>query len=241
MKIRDFKALRFDISKRPYDFSASLGEKGLNENVNSFLNHLNVESSRVYFMNQTHSDHCVVLDDDHAEEDYFGFSIVPDTDALITSKKGIALVSRISDCTPVLLYDPIKGVQACIHSGWRPTVKKLPQIALDKMRERYGSLPKDIYAYIGPCIGRESFQVGKEVSEAWRAAFPFHREVIRYSDAEHDYIDMKLTHIRMLQQMGVPDDHITVNIADTFTDPRYHSYRRDKPDFGSNALVSILK
>lgn len=241
MKIRDFKALRFDVSKRPYDFSASLGEKGLSENVNSFLNHLNVESSRVYFMNQTHSDHCVVLNDDHAEEDYFGFSIVPDTDALITSKKGIALVSRISDCTPVLLYDPIKGVQACIHSGWRPTVKKLPQIALGKMRERYGSLPKDIYAYIGPCIGRESFQVGKEVSEAWRDAFPFYREVIRYSDAEHDYIDMKLTHIRMLQQMGVPDDHITVNIADTFTDPRYHSYRRDKPDFGSNALISILK
>lgn len=161
MKIRDFNALRFDVSQKPYDFSTSQGMRLLRANVDSFLRHLGVKTRRVYFMKQVHSDHIACLDDGPEMYDYYGYKILPATDALITARKNLALVSRISDCTPVLLYDPVRNVQACIHSGWRPTVKKLPAKALAMMQHRYGTRPRDVFAYIGPCIGRRSFQVGK--------------------------------------------------------------------------------
>lgn len=51
---------------------------------------------------------------------------------------------------------------------------------------------------------------------------------------------MKKTNARMLCEAGVLAENIEVDPSDTLTDPRYHSYRRDAPDFGSNALFSIL-
>lgn len=176
MLLRDSKGIRFNLSKKPYDFRAALGEDHFRKDTENFLNELGVKARDVYFMNQTHSDHVAVIDED-ADEDYFGFRILIDTDAMITNKKRVTLVTRISDCTPVLLYDPVKGAMASVHAGWRSTVKKLPAKALTAMIKHYGTDPKDVLAFIGPCIGPASFQVGKEVSALWREAFSFAEDV----------------------------------------------------------------
>lgn len=239
MLLTDSKGIRFAVSKKPYDFRAALGEDHFRKDTENFLNELGVKARDVYFMNQTHSDHVAVIDEDSGE-DYFGFRILIDTDAMITNKKRLALVTRISDCTPVLLYDPAKGAMASVHAGWRSTVKKLPAKALTAMTKHYGTDPKDVLAFIGPCIGPASFQVGKEVSALWREAFSFAEDVILPDDDAHDFIDMKKTNACMLCEAGILAENIEVDPADTLTDPRYHSYRRDAPDFGSNALFSIL-
>ena len=239
MLLRDLKDIRFAVSEKPYDFSTSVGEDHFREDTENFLKELGVQSKDVYYMNQTHSDHVAVIDKERGE-DYFGYRIIADTDAMITDKKNVVLVTRISDCTPVLLYDPLKGAMASIHAGWRSTVQKLPAKALSAMGEHYGTNPKDVLAFIGPCIGRKSFQVGKEVSALWREAFSFADDVILPDDDAHDFIDLKKTNARMLREAGVLAKNIEIDAADTLIDSRYHSYRRDAPDFGSNALFSIL-
>ncbi len=240
MLLRDFKRIRFAVSKKPYDFRASLGEEHLKQHTRHFLDTLDTKAHEVYYMHQTHSDHIVRIEGEPTGETYFGFRIVKDTDALITDKKHVALVARISDCTPVLLYDPIREAMACIHAGWRSTVKQLPAKSLAAMTKHFGTDPKDVYAFIGPCIGPESFQVGREVSEQWRAAFSFAEAVIKKDDDVHDMIDMKKTNSLMLQEAGILAENITVDPADTLTDPRYHSFRRDAPDYGSNGLFAVL-
>ena len=40
-------------------------------------------------------------------------------DGLITDEPGVALVCFAADCTPVLLFDPVKNVAAAVHAGWR--------------------------------------------------------------------------------------------------------------------------
>lgn len=239
MLLTDSNGIRFAVSKKPYDFRAALGEDHFRKDTENFLNELGVKAKDVYFMNQTHSDHVAVINEE-CYEDYFGYRIIIDTDAMITNKKNLALVTRISDCTPVLLYDPVKSAMASIHAGWRSTVQKLPAKALSAMRKHYGTNPEDVLAFIGPCIGPASFQVGKEVSALWREAFSFANEVISPDDDLHDFIDMKQTNARMLRESGVLPANIEVDPADTLTDSRYHSYRRDAPDFGSNALFAIL-
>ena len=240
MLLRDSRGIRFAVSQKPYDFRASLGGDHMQKVTEGFLNELQVTARAVYFMNQTHSDHVALIDGEHLGDDYFGYRIIADTDAMVTNEKHVALVSRISDCTPVLLYDPAKEAMACIHAGWRSTVKKLPAKALAVMGSHYGTNSKDVQAFIGPCIGPDSFQVGKEVSALWREAFSFAEDVIRPDDDAHDFIDMKKTNAMMLEEAGVLAENITVDPADTYTDPRYHSYRLSAPEYGSNALFAIL-
>lgn len=91
-------------------------------------------------------------------------------DALITDVPGAAIGARTADCIPVLLHDPVHHAVAAVHAGWRGTVARISSKVLAAMSECYGSRPEDIVAVIGPGIGPESFQVGREVADAFEAA-----------------------------------------------------------------------
>src|SRR6202035_5467304 len=42
---------------------------------------------------------------------------VPDTDALVTASPDVVLAILTADCVPIVLYDPVAGVLACVHAG----------------------------------------------------------------------------------------------------------------------------
>lgn len=239
MSILQCAGIRFGVSQKPYNFRATEGNAPASA-AHRFLSEIGATADSVWFMDQTHSDHVRIVPTHHARP-YYGEYIVADCDALITDKKHIALVSRVADCTPILLYDPVQQVQACIHSGWRPTLARIAKKAATALRNHYGTEPSDLYAFIGPTIGKDSFQVGNEVSALWRDAFDFAESVITYDDPEHDYIDIRETNRRILLEAGVLPARIAIDPADTMTDRRYHSYRnRTGDDYGTNALVSVL-
>lgn len=45
-------------------------------------------------------------------------------DGLMTNEPDTALTVFGADCTPVLLYDPVKRAVAAVHSGWRGTARR---------------------------------------------------------------------------------------------------------------------
>ncbi|MEI6044558.1 MAG: peptidoglycan editing factor PgeF, partial [Chloroflexota bacterium] len=92
-------------------------------------------------------------------------------DAVVTNLPGLPLMTLHADCTPVLLYDPLKKVIGAVHSGWRGTVGKISLEAVRVMQQHYGSAPEDIVAGIGPSIGPCCYQVGEPVLSAVAAAF----------------------------------------------------------------------
>lgn len=99
-------------------------------------------------------------------------------DGLITDVPGVNLFMRYADCVPILLYDPKRYAIGLGHSGWRGTVAGSTQRLVQAMVQAFGSNPADIIAGIGPSIGPDSYEVGSEVVEAARAAFPDAPEVI---------------------------------------------------------------
>jgi len=70
-----------------------------------------------------------------------------------------------ADCVPVLLYDKEKEVIAAVHAGWKGTKAQIVFKTVQKMKEVYGSDPKDIIVGIAPSIGRCCYEVGEEVAQ----------------------------------------------------------------------------
>ena len=151
---------------------------------------------------------------------------VPDTDAVITSEKGLCIAVKTADCIPVLVYDVRKQLVAAIHAGWRGTVGRIVEKTLQQM----GSKAEDLHAIIGPGISLESFEVGDEVYEQFlQAGFPMQRLAKRYAKW---HINLKDANRWLLERNGVGD--IQVSDVDTLTSPFYYSARRDTINTGRN-------
>jgi purine-nucleoside/S-methyl-5'-thioadenosine phosphorylase / adenosine deaminase len=93
-------------------------------------------------------------------------------DALITNKHDVTLLMRFADCVPIFLYDPVKQVIGIAHAGWMGTVKKIGLKTVQKMETVFGVNPGDVLAGIGPSIGPNEYEIGDDVIEAVRVAFP---------------------------------------------------------------------
>lgn len=88
-------------------------------------------------------------------------------DALMTNLKGVCIGVSTADCIPILLYDEVHQAVCAIHAGWRGTVKRIVEKAVDAMKETYNTCPRQLKAQIGPGIHLDSFEVGDEVYEAF--------------------------------------------------------------------------
>ena len=88
-------------------------------------------------------------------------------DALVTTDPGTVLVVMVADCVPIVLYDPAAHVLASVHAGWRGTVARVVDAALEAMAT-LGARPENVIAGLGPAISPDGYQVGDEVADAAR-------------------------------------------------------------------------
>jgi hypothetical protein len=146
-------------------------------------------------------------------------------------RPGEAALVRHADCFPVIVADPSRSVAILAHCGWRGSSAGL---AGDCARRLVGdgSRPSDLVAAIGAGIGSASFEVGLEVLRA----FPeqFHTQT-SWGTPSVDLI--RFLH-RDLESAGVSE--IQILSPDTYTDPAWHSHRRDGSHSGRNATICIV-
>ena len=155
-------------------------------------------------------------------------------DAFITALPGVAIGVRTADCVPILLYDARRHIVAAVHSGWKGTVLHIVQKAIDVMAAQFGCEPCDMRAVIGPSIGPDSFQVGPEVVEQFKAA-GFAMDDIWSDRGQGDgtpmsgghHIDLWRANRWLLENAGVQAGNIQVCGIDTFSDETFFSARRE--------------
>ena len=148
-------------------------------------------------------------------------------DALMTNLEGVCIGVSTADCIPVLLYDPERKAVCAIHAGWRGTVKRIVQKAVEVMTATYCTQPQQLVAQIGPGIHLDSFEVGDEVYEAF-ANEGFKMELIsrRYFTSKW-HIDLPECNRLQLLAAGVPSSSIKVSPVCTFQQSAdYFSARR---------------
>ncbi|MET0540132.1 MAG: peptidoglycan editing factor PgeF [Variovorax sp.] len=84
-------------------------------------------------------------------------------DGCFTQEAGLACTIMVADCLPVLFTDPRGRQVAAAHAGWRG----LAAGVLEQTLGTFGAEP--VWAWLGPCIGPNAFEVGAEVKAAFEA------------------------------------------------------------------------
>src|SRR5438132_1589180 len=166
-------------------------------------------------------------------------------DALVTSSPGVVLAILTADCVPIVLHDPVVGVLACVHAGWRGTVARVSAAVVAAMRA-LGSRPSDVIAGIGPAVAAARYQVGPDVHQAVTQAFgPGASAVIRPDHQGRWLLDLWAANRHALREAGVPDPQIhTTTLPTGRTDPARHGYffsDRSARPCGRLALVARLR
>ena len=159
---------------------------------------------------QVHGAGVQVVDAGDAGRGAFGLAdAVADADALVTRDPGVVLAILTADCVPIVLHDPVAGVLACVHAGWRGTVAGVSAAALAAMQS-LGGRPQDVVAGLGPAIAAAAYQVGPDVHEGITRAFGAAAAAFIRPDTVPDrwLLDLWAANRYALHQAGVPDHQI---------------------------------
>jgi YfiH family protein len=116
---------------------------------------LDLEPQALLTARQVHSAKVEVL------EGAFGEAERPTADGFVTRTPGIALGILTADCAPVLFADATAGVIGAAHAGWPGALGGVLEATIEAMAG-LGAKAANTVAAIGPCIGKDSYEVGPE-------------------------------------------------------------------------------
>lgn len=161
---------------------------------------------------------------------------VQEADGHVTDRSGHALICQTADCVPILLASDNKV--GSLHAGWRGVAANI----VSASQSAFTTPPR--LAVIGPHIKTESFEVKLDVRDQLvQAAGPlrdggtFDRP---HSDPEKRYVDLEKI-VRHQLQATFPGIAIESLAKDTFSNPEFHSFRRDKAQAGRQYSFVVLK
>lgn len=153
------------------------------------------------------------------------------SDGLITQEKGKPLMIQHADCQAAIFYDPIAGVVANIHSGWKGSVQNIYAKAVEACKKK-GSHPANLFVCISPSLGpnaSEFIHYKKELPESFQE--------FRLKDCHFDF--WEISRMQLMEE-GILPSHIQIASICTYENKEdYFSYRRDKVT-GRHATVVEL-
>jgi len=167
-----------------------------------------------HWLNQVHGVNVIDLDDVPGE--------LPDADASTTRAANIVCAVLTADCLPVLFCDRNGTQVAAAHAGWRGLAAGI----LEATVAAFTALPEDIFAWLGPAIGPQAFEVGDEVRQAFCESDPIATTAFTAARSGHWQADLYRLAWQRLARAGVNNvyggDRCTFRETDDF-----YSFRRD--------------
>ena len=215
------------------------GSNDKGENIRKNIEHVSkkieIKSKDLLLMNQTHSNNVIVITKKNQSELRFK------SDALVTELTNIGIGVLTADCVPILLYDEVNQVIACIHAGWKGAFLNIVE---NTIKEINLLNPRNkITAAVGPCIGKKNYEVQIDFYKKFlhdsiaNEIFFFHENMKIYFDIRK-YVNNKLN------LAGIENiDNIN---EDTFENSKsFFSYRRSQQageaDYGRCISTIYLK
>lgn len=193
-----------------------------------FAKAIGTDASKMVLSNQVHSSNIRIVGKEDTGKGIIKESDIKEIDALITAEKGICLATFYADCTPVLILDTKNLVIASVHSGWRGTLSKISQKTILKMKEEFGSSPKDLVCVTGPSIKQCHFEVGEEVFNEFKTVFGKICDDNTFFKNGKFYIDTDALNYQSMIEAGVLKENISICPICTYcNNDTFFSHRGD--------------
>jgi polyphenol oxidase len=230
-----------DYASLNLSFNVGDGPENVIENRRRLASALGADLSDFVFARQVHGNTVkVVTSEDRGRGAFVPDDAVTGTDVLITKIPGIFLAILVADCVPIVLYDPVARLLACVHAGWRGTVARVTDAALDVMNS-LGSNIENVIAGIGPAISPDGYQVGDDVAIAVTEALGNNASAVLRPDGTGRWLfDTSAANRLLLHEAGVRDDNIHLSNVYTGTPPDVFFSDRARRPCGRFALVARL-
>lgn len=223
------------VSAAPYD-SFNLGDHVGDESSSVVVNRERLRRrlpAPPLWLRQVHG--TAIADGDRADSWATG---PVEADACVTHHPGRVCAVLVADCLPVLFCDKAGSVVAAAHAGWRG----LSAGVLEATIAQLDSPADQLLAWLGPAIGRDAFEVGEDVLQAFGAAQDaqlracFVPSGASASGQPRWRADLFALARLRLQHCGVHGIHGGEDC--TYSQPeRYFSHRRDKRTGRQAALI----
>ena len=240
------------VSKEPFDslnLALHVGDLPADviANRKRFVQSLGFTLSDIVTPNQVHGEKIFRVDENYRGcgcENYA--DSIPETDALITNVPDLPLMLCFADCVPIFFVDVENCAVGLAHGGWKGTLKKIAAKTLLKMSDEFGTRAEDCLIGIAPSIGPCCYQIGGEVVERCKVAFPKnHGELLIERDGKI-FLDLWRANVLQLLEVGVPEENIDVaNECTCCQSHWYFSYRAAQKKFfdrtGRIAALIALK
>lgn len=184
-----------------------------------FVESLGFTLDQVASSYQVHQDKVLVV---HQPGHWGGY------DALISNQKGLLLTITVADCTPILIFDPIRKSIAAIHAGWKGTSLSIVEKTIREMIISFNCDPKTCSAWIGACIGKDDYEVDEDVADYFNSPYKsWDRKRDKY------LLDLKKANQDQLLKMGLSNDAIEIcPISTAAQSDHYFSHRASKGKAG---------
>ena len=263
MIVKEVNGVKFVVSealRSPHAFSARVGgvseqshtsslnlafgrgdeDETVLENLEKFAHAVGFLPHNIISVPQIHSADVKLVGAEHRGIGYFreaDFSC----DGYVTKEENVVLGIKTADCVPILLEARNEGGEviavSALHAGWRGTAARIAQLGVFELL-KLGTKPENIFAAIGPCIGKCCFEVGDEChaelqkldgAGAW----------VEFHKSGRAFYDLAALNARVLEGAGVTKCNIDVCGLCTYCEEDlFYSHRRQKGVRGS--MLSVI-
>lgn len=202
----------------------------LNDNIHDYFNIS--KNIKILKVNQIHSNKVINFTKENIDIKY-------DADGLVTTLDNVALVIKTADCQSILLYDKTKKVIGNIHAGWKGTLNKIIDNALNIFIEEYHSNPKDIIACINPSLLKCCSEFSVNEYELFKREFS---KFIEKKDNAKYIIDLTNINRYLMLKKGLKEENIFIsNLCTSCNNHFFYSYRKDNHTKDRNISIIYKK
>ena len=212
------------------------GSKDSKENIYKNLEYVSkkmrISKRELILMHQTHSNKVKLVSKNNFKKKIF-------SDAMISKVKGLALGVVTADCVPILVYDKKKRIVGCIHAGWRGAFLDIVKKTIKKIKNISPNC--NIYASIGPCIGKNNYEVDEKFFNKFMKKSKKNKRYFSKKNKHKKFFNLREYVADKLLEQNVKIDHVN---RDTFKDKiNFYSYRRSsilkEKDYGR--CISVIR
>lgn len=159
---------------------------------------------------QTHSNQCVIADED----------VNRHADAAIVRTVNTPIAILTADCLPIVVCNKFSCEIAAIHAGWRGLLSGIIENTITKMQGE----PQDLLVWIGPAICQNCFEVGQDVYNSFKKCYNF---CLKHFKPKNGKWQLNLARLAedVLNSLGVVAVYHSNKC--TFEEQEFYSYRRE--------------